>query len=365
MSAISLNASLCYFHYFACCMTELRLKLRIIFIPFILVLVSVMLLFCVVKWYIEVKHKIELLDEWNFDFILCSLITSLLLWLTMRRRIKILHRDTTTFFNNISFLNVASLFVIIIPTNYAINYVSNAYSPIQYATSAKEIINRPHTRYYNIENAIPDTAHKRVSFESYTSGKRHQVLTFTCKAVYPLRTLQDNAVVEHVWYCRFFEHSISNSSNDEVIKVEEDAFKKDCYSVLDKVPADSKRNSIYENQPDNYFRSIFSDIIPMGIQDIEDVLILMPMEETIASRSAKDLRYCLLALAIGIPIYFALVMLMPIDKKNLEDYQQDKIPMMDEKNGFWILYPYRYHPLAILFYIMLICAAAWVVLHIV
>lgn len=348
------------FYYFAIHMSDLRLKLKIIFLPYLLIFASVLLLMVFAKWYFEVKHRVMLFHEIIFDVGVSVALLIVLVLVVLRKRFQILDVKDKHGAQNHGLIGILTIVSIVVPLNFALNYVGAAGYELIHVKSADEIhIHEKHSRYYAIDKFRLDTTMPYVKFSRYTSGKHNSTLNFTCAFVFPVLP-ETNATIENaVWYGEQLEKSMSNRKDNSVKDAAEMRFVADCNRYI--AGADERMGSpvYFENLPDCGERKLLIRTIPtVPDEKYEDVLLLQPRYEPFEERATKDAERFVIALSLSLFIFYLMLAFNPMHEENLELYLNNQLPDKDDTMQFFAyMHKHRFHPLAIMLMIFIITMA--------
>ncbi len=313
-------------------MSDLRIKLKIIYPPFLLIFTSVLALMVSVKWFFEVKHRLMLFHHFAFDVATPALLSIVLIIVVLRKRFHILDIKNKYGKQDHSLLAIIAIVCIVVPLNFALNYVGAAGYGLIHVKSVDEIhLHVKHSRYYAIDKFRLDTTMPYVDFDRYTSGKHHNTLNFSCVFVFPVLAEYDSANKDVVWYGMHFKENMSNHEDRWVKDSVERVFMDKCNAYIANATAEMGTPLYFENLPDNRDRAALTHIVPLIPDDAyEDVLMLQPRYDSFAERADKDGVRFLIALFCSFLLFFLAISFSPIHSENLEMYLKNELPDKDE-----------------------------------
>jgi hypothetical protein len=330
-------------------------KIKIVFLPYVLVSVIVIAIFSLAKWFFEVKHRILLLDDFVFDIVASVILSFVLIVTVLRRRVHILDvRDKQDMPNHTSYY-LFLLISIVIPVNFAISYVGSACYGLKHVKSADEIMMQPHTRYYDINILKPDTANKRVWFNRYTSGRHQSTLNFNGHAMFPVKSEHDTTLVEYVWYVMTFETSMSNSLSDDEEERAMEKFKTECNQSIEAVPTVMVEPTYYDNEPQNDIRGAFTGKLGYDGITAEQCVILTAEYGSFSERTNDKGRDFIISWVACVAIIFCIIMATNYNQQKLQQYYDNSMLRDDDlQKVIHYLHTHRYHPLALLLMVVVI-----------
>ena len=132
-------------------MTDFLLKIRLLFLPFILWAVGFTCLYTFLHWLLIIKTELITLHEGTIEFGLPAAFTALFILLFLRKRINMLRLKTGK--GDLPFLYMfvawASLFI---PAIIAQNYITTATGSLTSLHSIAGIGEQNKTKYYTLQN---------------------------------------------------------------------------------------------------------------------------------------------------------------------------------------------------------------------
>lgn len=313
-------------------MSDLRLKLKIIFLPFLPIFLSVLLLMVSAKWFFEVKHRVLLFHHFAFDVAVPVILSFILIVVVLRKRFHILDLKDKYGNQDHSIVGIAAIACIAVPVNFALNYVGAAGYELIHVKSVDEIhLHKQHSRYYAIDNFRLDTSSPNVDFNRYTSGKHHNTLNFTCAFVFPVLPENGFASNNTTWYGMRFKESMSNHEDNSVKDSVERQFVADCNRYIANAATEMGSPVYFENLPDCGDRETLTHIIPtVPDEKYEEVLLLQPHYEPFEERATKDGERFVIALTCSLFVFFLILVFSPMHEENLELYLNNQLPDKDE-----------------------------------
>lgn len=341
-------------------MFHFNLKFRIIFLPYLIISVSVISLFSFIKWYFEVKHRYLLLHSSLFDAFVSAIIVAVLTITILRKRLHILDvrkNDNIDY----TFYYMLIVFSIVVPLNFALNYIGTQGYQLVHVRSADEIVHLPHTRYYAIDNPgiRLSEGEETVNFDHYTSGKHNRTLNFSCHAIFPVQPVKDSAVRGMVWLCMYFHESMSNSDSDEEKSAVYSHFTASCNEKIKWAASDIWQAVYYDNIPDGNLREHFSNMqnnyTYSNNIDREDIVILKAVYSPFSERSGNNLPAFIISWILGLLIMLVAFSIPLLHHEQYEEYKQGTLKDRDDLQRIVeYLHSHRYNPFALLLMLTII-----------
>lgn len=340
-------------------MANLRPKITIVFLPYVLVSATVILVMSLAKWLFEVKYRLLMFDTFRFDVIVSTILSFILIITILRRRIRILDiRDK----NNEPIYGVYYFFMlvsIVLPVNFAINYVGAAGYRLKHVNNAMELVQQPVTRYYDIDTIRLLKKGLVVSFERYTTS-RSETLNFDCYAAYPFAT-DDSTPVPDVWYVLSYNETMDNQASRSKKDSAYQRFRDDCTRRIEDAYVSAVHPAYFDNIPDNIVRRNVLNKVLYYTGFPESVVLLAPVYGSFEQRTENNGVYFLLSWLAGILMVFFMVMVKDYNNAQLNMYYNNTILSNDAlQKGIHFLHRRWYHPLVLM--IMIIIIIVFVVL---
>ncbi|MBS1771453.1 MAG: hypothetical protein JST82_01245 [Bacteroidetes bacterium] len=334
---------------------DLRPKLKIIFLPYLLISLTVISLFSFAKWFFEVKLRLLLLHSFIFDTVAASILTIILIITILRRRLHILDvRDKNGNLNYTGFY-VFILISIVLPLNFAINYVGSATYQLKSVKTTDEIIAQPLTRYYAIDTLPLLIGNTSTSFSRYTSGKHNSTLNFDCYVAFPVPLQNEQVPSGQVWLTEYHHRSMRNSASDDVKDEAYRSFVDGCYSKINSVPAALTGPVYYDNVQDGSYRERIAGMVSTDGLLSERLVLLVPEYGSFENRAKGSGGYFLIAwLACTLAIFIGMMVSSYHERQLQEYYDKTLLHNDDIQKVVHYLHRHRYHPLALLLMVTVI-----------
>ncbi|MCJ8209101.1 rhomboid family intramembrane serine protease [Mucilaginibacter sp. RS28] len=317
-------------------MPQLLAKLKLIYLPFLLVGIGFIGGYSFLMWLIVYRFEILSLNEELIKFWLPFCLPAIPVFIWVRPKIKLLVlRDKK---GNLPFLYFfAASLAISAPTIIAQEYLLTATGELTTINSIDEITRQPFTKYYVIRNHYIDKQHATVHRRTEVSGKNNEHLTFHLYVACPIINNIPTAKAETLtrfktpvaWLGTEYMKGISNNSSDAE---KEAAFKElgvETYNDLQKKNLDQ---FIYLDRiGNNDRRKRYEAAIKTSIgNNTSNIIILEAKTEPFAARNGCKLGWIFKSFAIGAGIWLLMLIFPKFNTAQLK-----KLPEYSPKNQFF------------------------------
>jgi hypothetical protein len=194
-------------------MNQFNEKLRLIFLPFIAIIVGFVLFYSFLNWAIIIRGNFFVLkkDIVNLWLPVGLSLIPVLIW--VRPRIKLLqfkNARTSTAYTMLAWLAVMA------PTIITQHYLETATGKLTALNNITEFNNATATKYYSLKNYYVDKAHVSVSATFTVSGMHDETLLYSIFATMPLHENASDTISKkcNYWLCEKYSKSISNLLSD-------------------------------------------------------------------------------------------------------------------------------------------------------
>lgn len=301
----------------------MREKIRIIFIPTLLTLLGLIVVYTFLHWILFIQFKIFPVKEMIIDFGIPVVLTGVASWIFLRPRFKVLRLEAKRG-NWRDFYSFILWVILSIPLIIAQTYVITASGKLTELNSINEINTLEPTKYYTIKHYYIDK--KRIgahpSFD--VSGKYGQDFNMRIYIAMPiLESASDTLNSECLaWlgidYYKRISSRLEPSEKEEKYKEfalssQNDFNKKNVseFSYLDRIENSDKREGLVEAIKKNKFRE-------------PSQTILCPVIEPFEARNGNKFAWIGGSAAIGLTIWFIMLSIPKIDNGQLERIKQGK-----------------------------------------
>lgn len=208
-------------------MDAFKIKLTKIFIPFLLTMIGIIVLYTFFNWLFIIKLDWGTMSNSVVDFILPMLIIFLVIVTVMTRPLKIIQfKNTNGTSATLLFMGIA----IYVPLLLAQHYIEKATGELTVLNHIYEIDHLPKTKYYSLKEFTLDKSKAGFSEKIYLSGKHNQTLNFKISFATPIFQKESDTIKRstHYWLCDQYHDDISNRKSDDIKEKALSDFKMKC-----------------------------------------------------------------------------------------------------------------------------------------
>ncbi|MDX5482259.1 MAG: rhomboid family intramembrane serine protease [Hymenobacteraceae bacterium] len=193
-------------------MTNFLLKLKLLFVPFILWGIGFTAVYTFLHWFLVIEHRAVDLKDGTVNFALPAAFTGAFVFIWLRKRINLLKLKNKSFDLPILYKMVATI-ALCAPAIIAQHYIVTATGSLSALENVSQISEQRAARYYTLKDYYLDKQNVQMYPSSETSGKYNEYLTFYLHAVVPvLNTAADTTATDRIqgWLGIKFSHQVSN-----------------------------------------------------------------------------------------------------------------------------------------------------------
>ena len=311
-------------------MKDISIKLRYIFVRYLLISIGFILIYSTFRWYFDYKLGIlrlkkDLLDFW-MPFILPLLTTTI--WL--RREVRILNiggKNDNAYFGY-QFVAAMAIFV---PTLITQEYIEASSSKLIDVNSVYEIEKAKSIDCYTIKdfNVVKDYAGAHRA--SRTSGKHNQDLNFTTYFVVPIVDYSNQIDLEShkYWYGFKYTERMSNHASDQKKNERWKIFYEECIQKFEHY--DFTNFQYLQGVPFSDDRDGYIEAIKNRQENVnsEKLIVLEPINEAFAQKTGNKFAWIFGSFAIGSFVFLLMVLIPSVNKTELKRYI-DKKPLKED-----------------------------------
>jgi len=303
-------------------LAHLNIKIREVFIPFLLVAVGIFLSYGIFRWLFDVKLGVIPLKEDVLNLWIPAGLTFIAILIFLRKRIRILKVGGKG--DNGYFLyQFAMVFAIGIPLFLSQDYLLKSMYDLKEVSSVSEIATLTNEKYFKVRAFTVDQEASVPYVTSRVSGRHNTDLDFELYLACPFK------FTENIWYGVQYSKRTSNRGTKErkniayktFINVSQRRFEK--YNFRD-IRYFEKLG--YSDDSDGFLNAI-KDNYPEKVR--EDQIILIPKENAFEDRFRTSFSWILGSFAIGFGVIFLMVIFPKIDQKEYKRIQ-NKQPLKED-----------------------------------
>ena len=311
-------------------MKEISIKLRHIYVRYLLIAIGFIISYSTFRWYFDYKLGVLHLKEdlLNFWIPFGLPLIPIVIWLRRGLRILIIRGKNDNGFFLYQFIAAMSIFV---PTLITQDYIKASISHLKQVDSPYEINDARNTDCYIINDFNVIKEYAGAHRASRTSGKNNQDLHFTTYFVVPLvdKSQQIEPVNHRYWYGFKFTERMSNHANDEEKNIKWREFYEECirkYEHFKFSDYQYLQGLTYSDDRDGYIEAVKAR---QKNNRVKNLIILEPINEPFADKAGCKLAWIFGSFGIGAFVFLLMVLIPSIDYTEFKKYK-DKRPLQDD-----------------------------------
>ena len=286
--------------------TQLGVKLKKIFLPFLLVNVGTILSYGLFRWVFDVKLGILNIDVEVLDFWMSILLPWVPILLWIRPQLNILKHRKRGRLDNYWTIQWFMSLVIFLPLLNSQEYIVQAGYDLIELDSVEQVSDFQNEKYFRLNNFILYTDHSVSYTIARTSGRANQYLDYNSYTAIPFKE------VDHTFLGFFYAESLSNRLSDH----EKNTLYRGFLNNADQALSASSfyTAQYFERVPNSrelkgYLNAIETTGEP---SETNQAIILKPVYKSFAQRYGNKVDWILGTFAAGIVFIFILLMFYPV-----------------------------------------------------
>ncbi|MDQ1771666.1 rhomboid family intramembrane serine protease [Labilibaculum sp. A4] len=312
-------------------MNDIKIKLRHIYIPYLLIAIGTISIYSTLRWLLDFKLGILNLKQMMLDYWIPIgfAIIPMIIW--FRKNVRIININGKRE-NGYFLYQLIATITIVIPTIIAQEYLKASACELHEIVSVNEISEAKKTDCYKIEDFNVIKQYAGLYRTSRTSGRHNENLNFTNYFVVPIvdKTFDLNQTNQKFWFGFKFTNRMSNHASDS----EKDRRWKEFYneSVNDFERynySDFKYLKVLGNSDDKdgYISAILNRQTNL---DKSNVVILEPEKKAFEERFGKKLAWIFGSFGIGAFIFLLMSIIPTLNKAEFKRFLNKK-PLKDDE----------------------------------
>jgi rhomboid protease GluP len=316
-------------------------KITIIFIPTILTLLGLLVVYTFFHWILFIKLELFGLKEIVTNFGIPITLTGLAAWILLRPRFKILALEAKKgnwkdFYSSILWI------VLTVPLIIAQEYIVTASGQLAELKSVAEVATKEPTKFYTLRNFYIDKKRIGVYSSFDVSGKHNEHFNMHIYVALPIFEKGTDTTKSEcsAWLGVEYKETINNrlEQSDKEKRYEE-------FSTRSQRDFDEKDLSKF-NYLDRIGNSDKKDGLTEAIKKNQAVngafIILVPVNEPFEARNGKKLEWILGSTLIGLSVWFLMLLIPKLDESHLtriKEGRPDKEGQQEIKDVIGLLIP--------------------------
>jgi rhomboid protease GluP len=305
-------------------MKETKIKLKEVFLPFILVSVGTFIIYNLFRWTFDIKLNILPLKEDLLDYWIPVIISMIVVLIWLRKRVRILNISGEK--NNGYSLYVFLMgFAIAIPLFLSQDYLkTNAYELIE-LNSSQELLDYKNEKYFTMDSYNVDLEQSYGHITARSTDKNNRELTLFLYVVSPMDSSGSN-----IWFGKEYSKRINNNLSDP----EKDNILKSFINEIE------NKYEKYDFSKIQYFEKVrYSDSKDGFLNAIKEYskninskkqIILTPVTENFEERSGSSFNRISIPLTISYIVLLLMCLIPKVDRKQYERFKQNKTVKDDD-----------------------------------
>ncbi len=289
------------------------IKLKLIFLPFLGSSLLTILLYCAIRWTLDINLNIWPLKDTFWDGVIGLILSSAIVFTYMRPKIKLLRfklfeeGSSNVFY----FIMILSLFPTIVTSQAYLSKVS--YHTVE-VNHVEEVRRYPKQAYFRIANFPVSKQKIEFSVDTIVPGKSKTILRVYLYIALPF------SASENIWLGERFSTDIDNTLSEKDQHQQINVF------INSKIPeyVNSDLSSIdyFEKLKNSDLKAGYLQAIKSPCQQVEcEPLILVARAGTLSEAATDELIKAIRFLVIGMAICLAMILRANIDKKALQQFK--------------------------------------------
>ena len=302
-------------------MKDLAIKIRILFLPLLVMTVGFVLLYPLLHWLVFIRLRLLSFDDNVADLFLPLLLPWLPILLWYRKKTKIITVNATTGRKNDPRFGMQMLawLVMFVPAAIMQSYVRTATGKLTKLENITQLPGQPVTMYYTIHHFYLDKSNPLFYSYSIVTGKHKETLDFNKYFLVPVRVdsaTNDTTAPVIAWFGMSYNKSMSNNLTEEEETKRWDAFVTDSRRKFDE--ADLNDFAYLENTGNNNDRRRFIKTLEKaGLKGDATTVFLQPVKASFESRNDGKLPWVFGSFGIGMALFFVIMIYVKIDEQEL------------------------------------------------
>lgn len=308
-------------------MKDINLKIRIIIIPFFIMVLVTILGYTSLRWLLDIKLGIIPLKEEIYDVILPALIPWIPVFFWMDKRLQILDSKKEMYCDILmGIILSACLFL-------SQAYITKASYDLTLLHSPSEFSNFSKEKYFKF-NQININRSKCNSFvSSKVKGQYNEDLDFYLFFACPIEETDPP-----IFYGKKYSERIDNDLTQSQKEIEYNKFIKASQSNFEQLNFQEAAYFEQEGYTDDWDSFVEAILKINPNLDKENQIVLVPQNESFEYRIEGYLKWILIWLGVGFTILFLMIARLPIHQKGLAAYHNNQYLEENDESLFKFLF---------------------------
>ncbi|MGP5542170.1 hypothetical protein ACTXMH_06365 [Psychrobacter celer] len=290
------------------------IKLKLVFFPFLGSSLSTILLYCVIRWILDIHLNVWPLKDTFWDGIIALILSSTIVFAYMRPKIKLLRfklfeeKSSNVFY----FMMILSLFPTIVTSQAYLSKVSHDTIEVSHV---EEVRRYPKQTYFQINTFPVSKQEVKFSIDTRVPSKSKTILRVYLYIALPF------LASENIWLGEQFSTDIDNNLSEQDQHQQINAF------INSKIPeyinSDLSSIDYFEKLKNSDLQAGYLQAIKSTCQQVEcEPLILVARAGTLSEAATEELIKAIRFLIIGMAICLAMILQAEVDKTSLKNMKK-------------------------------------------
>lgn len=299
-------------------------KLRLIFVPFVLTLLSLVIGYTFLHWLLVVELQLVFLKREDIEIIFPMTLSGLFAFAYLRPKFKILKFDRKERFERIFVCGLLSAGALLAPLVLAQKYMYSATGSLTKLTSIEQIDSVAPTKYYMIDSLFFDKTGRGQIATYHVSGRTNDTYNMVVYIAIPVFHGSKNSrrAKPDAWLGREFNKSISNRVSASEKQRVLNRFVRACHKYFDIVEPDEFE--YYDRIGHSNTRNSLISAAQANPKYIPNDVILCGVSEPFERRSRHLLAWFVISLLVGPLVCFLWLKSVNIDEKQLQNIKEGR-----------------------------------------
>ncbi|MCK6264378.1 rhomboid family intramembrane serine protease [Vibrio sp. ZSDE26] len=307
-------------------------KFRLVFLPFLCVFISLNFGYTALRWLVDIKLELVVVDESILDFFLPIILSVISVFLVTRKRFRALEFKND---RSSSFLKMIMAVAVAIPLVISQSLISSISYDLIKLNTHEAIPSLKHEKFFDIKEypIDPDLAAYDVSFR--VRGKHNEDFNMYLSIAVPID------LDENIWYGIRYYKQISNRLEPDEKEQEYRHFLQDSEEKFNQVNYYDHQHLELLKKSDllDGFRMAIEQSQPM--RKGEDLFVLYPRKESLAQSNDDMIYYTSLSSIIAMVVVVIISCSVSINSTNLSLYRSKQLDDSDATSQVFRVVTFR------------------------
>lgn len=313
-------------------------KLKLIFLPFLLIDVSFICLYTFFNWFLFIKWDLFSINESirNFGLPMFLLWISILIWL--KPRINLFEHQESKRSNLKSTYVIVAWLLMACPAIIAQEYMTTATGKLTDLTSINDIRNQEKTKFYTVKDYFVFKKGAKFHPTTKVTGRYNEHLRWNLYIVFPIyETRRQRINPPPAWlgikYTKEINNRLSNEKKEKKLKEFLESSEKDFF-------ANDVQKFIYLNRLDSsdHLNGYLEAIKGISEFNIESAIVLVPVNESYSKRNGSKPFWLCVSFFIGTFVWLLMLWKPKLNKEKLNCFLENPFSEDNELQKYFTFF---------------------------